>query len=96
MKLTVKVEVTQRDSENGVPGHPWYCPTARALSRALGDIGLVFKYAGVGYNVIKILRPASPELNGRLPGFMVEWVRDFDERQSGAPINFEVELEVTA
>ncbi len=92
--ITVKVEVTQQDIENGVPGHPWHCPIARALSRALGDCGLVFEYAGVGYDRVRILRRGASDLVGPLPIFMQAWIRDWDVEQRGTPIKFEIELEV--
>lgn len=91
--LTIKVEVTQTDIENGVPGHLWHCPVAQALSRMLGDYGLVFKYAGVGYDMVRILRPTGSDLVGLLPRFMQIWIRDWDEQQRGTPIKFEIELE---
>ncbi len=93
MKFTVKVEITPQDIENGVPGHSWYCPVAWALRRALGDCGLAFKYAGVGYDRVWIIRPGASDLGGPLPAFMQAWIRDWDTDCRGAPIKFEIELE---
>jgi hypothetical protein len=79
--MRVRVQVTDEDILVGKPRDPARCPVARASARATGLA------ARVGPTSLTLSGTAYP-----LPGFVEQWVGDFDAGRPVGLLTFDVDL----
>ncbi len=81
---TLKVDVTQDDIDQGMPGDAMDCAVALALQRATGRANFGVR---VEEDQIVVLGESAP-----LPMKIQEWMNRFDAGHEPAPVSFTVEL----
>lgn len=83
----MKIEVTQKDIDNGVQGECELCPIARAVKRETKR-----KHVRISREHVEIWRNKSNGSNFyELPKKAQTFVRRFDRQESVKPFSFELE-----
>lgn len=83
----MKINVTQEDIKNGIPGDPYCCPVARACARALNNktvstTGLSINYWPTPYDFKSLHTPST----------VTAFVYSFDNGEDPGPFEFELNV----